>query len=339
MLTLRWVRALGVGSFVAVVIAAHGCGVSSDGNCTDTATCTTNPANPPSDDGGGGGPGSPEGAAGEASSTDAPAADGESSDVGQSCDGCSLTATAGWSLVAFGASRAASCPAGFTPTDVIEKPVGTSATCSCGSCSITTAPNCTAVTISTMWDSGPAVCNFQGDYYQGAVSCGVLGGSFGLDIKAIPPTPVPGVCTAPSTADPSTVTAAEERVCVPTAACAACGSGIGADFAVCLASNGDNPCPMNAPTKHLVGTSPDVSCGTCGCSVSATCTGTLNFFTSGNCTGTSFLQVATDGGCHLANNQTVGSYTWTGSPVNPQCASGTSTATVALNGTQTICCP
>jgi hypothetical protein len=111
---------------------------------------------------------------------------------------------------------------------------------------------------------------------------------------------------------------------------------------------GSVACPAgHFSVQHLAGTGVTFGCAACGCSISATCTGTITLYTDTACRNTG-IQVPADGSCnrvtslpHSSTSYVFDSYTYLGNaPTAVSCtASGSSTAqSVALSGAETICC-
>jgi hypothetical protein len=261
---------------------------------------------------------------------------------------CSLTAPSGWTLVAYEQSQSDSCPSGFTQTEVVEP---TSAgSCTCGSCDLTAEPNCYPVypvTITSMWNlSGGTVCDGTGGYFitnGGACVTDALGNATYSSFTG--PGPVAGSGTCTSTASGSGPSTTAERICTPTeCASDACESSLGSSFTTCLFQAGDQTCP-GPLTKHSVGSSADVSCGSCDCSVSATgCDGTMSIYDStSSCGGSAAAIIPTNGTCTAlptALDPMGGySYVYTATPTGVSCNAGTASATVNISGQGTVCCP
>ena len=257
------------------------------------------------------------------------------------CDNASCpTPPANWSIVAFATSRSSACPAGFTTDDVLEDPtVGTG--CTCGTTCTTPTVDCTNITIATTEGTG---CASAGASVMVGAACKNIGTSnFGGPAAGVTATTLTPGCKAPDpTADPSGVVAQEDRVCqLAATACQApaCSPSLAAPFETCLLADGDQACPPSTPTKHAVGASPQLTCGTCPCNASVACVGTLSFFPATNCGGTG-VPIAT-GACVPETNTTpVDSVRWAPGTPALTCSVGTPMgATVAFGTKQTVCCP
>jgi hypothetical protein len=255
---------------------------------------------------------------------------------------CAVAASPGWQLVAFNTEGSKACPSDLTPTTLVElKGTGS---CSCGSCTITTPPDCEAGKNTTTYNStGGDTCSGVGDLYpgnEGACFTNYLGNAGYMSITAAPPKA--GICSATATANaPPTQS---EIMCMPKSSCAneACEPDLGPGFQTCLYQDGTQNCPSAGMTAHLVGTGTDTNCTACDCSVSTTgCTGSLAIYPSTTvCTGTPVLTMNANGTCYDMSGVAKGdSYIYTASATGVSCNAGTSSATVALKGPATICCP
>lgn len=262
----------------------------------------------------------------------------------------------GWTLIGLIGNQGSSCPAQTTPTDVYESPSAPAAACAC-SCGAD--PTCPDGPIDVHYSQGNASCSLAGqpatmgdaaacntDMYKGGN--GLPFPSYkSLDLKYTPAASTGGGCG--STANPGALTyGASERECTPTTPpCngSDCTPGFGNGVSVCVVQAGDVACPATTfTTKHLVGGTATFTCSdtACTCTWSADCTGTVKFFTNGDCTGTE-LDVAADNGCHPsgATSDTYGSYSYTNNgPSNVSCTSGGSSTAqgLALTNEQTVCC-
>jgi hypothetical protein len=99
------------------------------------------------------------------------------------------------------------------------------------------------------------------------------------------------------------------------------------------------PGPLS--TAHAVGTSATVACSACGCSIAATCVGTVTLYTDSSCKDNPYA-VPADGSCNPIYKQdsSYNSYIYTGgTPHVTLDVSGTSTAqSTTLVNPSTICC-
>ena len=94
--------------------------------------------------------------------------------------------------------------------------------------------------------------------------------------KATVPDPTDGGCTPAPETDTAAVSVPRRLCELGTGGCI--GDVCGAPFDECVEAAG--PCPVGYATIHTVGTSIDVACPTCSCTLSAgSCTGSLQLYT------------------------------------------------------------
>ncbi|MGD0524225.1 MAG: hypothetical protein ABSE49_03720 [Polyangiaceae bacterium] len=280
---------------------------------------------------------------------------------------------ASWQLVAFTTGTTAptaSCPTGFAmaaPTNLDEGP-NTSSACQCGQCAVSSAPTC---------PTGPITVDYDVQNLPGAGQCGTAGNPSTqknatpggcntdmytgnipmvtyetIDLKYTPPAATGGSCTSAGTPTGTVSYTAQDRTCVPDSQAAAgctgnqCTLTLASPYEVCIVQSGAQTCPGAPFThSHTAGGAATFTCSACGCNVSASCTGTMELFTSNNCTttgGATEDDIAVDGACHPADGKTgsYNSYEYVQKAPTISCAaSGTSTATnVTLANVETICC-
>jgi len=210
----------------------------------------------------------------------------------------------GWTLVAFAATRAAACPAGFSAspsTDVVEGPDATHA-CSCGACLVTAQPSCASGAIASYNDlrarSGAGTCasvdtpSPLSNNPPGACLTDIFTGDYSLYyVQYDSPPASGGACTSTGTMNGGAVTyAAQERACTldtpQAASCTGdvCRPKLPAGYGACIAAPGALPCPQGPlGVQHVVGTSAAFTCGTCACTTTATCSGTITLYTDTAC--------------------------------------------------------
>lgn len=263
--------------------------------------------------------------------------------VDAGCDLCRSLPSGDWSIVAFtAASTSAACPSGFTDgNDVLEKPtLGTA--CMCGSeCTAVAQPDCVDLTVQTTFGAG---CTVDGaPNSTGGGTCQSVADVFGGPACGLDPASVNVGCTGPNPVQNiAGIDAQHDQVCELGTLCTSlrCDVSI-APFQICIMAAGDQACPMSVPNKHSVGSVPSVVCGTCPCTATAECNGTLAFYSNAECTGSPELSVTT-GACVTVPIRTpFGSYLWSAGPTpTPVCnVGGPSGATVTLEDRQTVCCP
>jgi hypothetical protein len=293
--------------------------------------------------------GSPSDAGGGTSDADADAAE----------DADAMVVEAGpaiWTRVAFAPSVQGSCPAGFSssPTAVVFDTTHATAganTCTCD-CSLTAPPSCVTGSVTGTYSIFGSSC--------GTTSQPLSNTTGGCDTAGVPTTPLPrtlsvawnplpatgGSCAAIPGSHPDRVTFTSHGTTCAAEADAG-DAGLPSPYLDCIASPGTFPCPAGPlSVAHYVGTGAEVSCaGTCGCTVSGTCSGAqVTYYQGSACAtsaGSTFVMPA-DGTCHALNggNTTYGSYIYSATVQSPACsATGTPTATITgLAAGQTICC-
>lgn len=343
-----------VGAIVLLAVVSCSLTTSLDGlsgaPTTDDATEAGMPDGPESTDGPGPGPGpGPADASNDSFLQDvsAPVVDG------CSMAGC-FTMPAGFSLVAFGATaKGAACPSGYTsPSDTVEGATLEANACTCG-CSVTAQPSCATGKLFGHFDSsGSGVCGSQGGDLANN-GCGTDGflGPFGPlnEHKYKPAAASGGACSASATKNATKLDyAAQGRVCqaatMPECQGKVCPPSAAAPFRVCIGSAGDVACPAGFATKHLLGTSASFTCpANCTCGVTATCSGKLNYFATGDCSGAVGMFVLVDDACHVtdAAGASFSSHVYVPNPpANVACTkTGSSVpAAPALSQPTTVCC-
>jgi hypothetical protein len=301
---------------------------------------------------------------------------GDAGDAGRGAGpdgGCSgaadcVTVPSGWTLVAFAPSQTTACPSGFqSPANLVESPDAASA-CACGSCSVTGQPSCASGSVGVFYDdltsgggagtcSLPAMSPMLDNSPAGGCGTGtdVYHGSYALfDLKYVPPAASGGTCSSPGSATGSVTYAGHDRTCLPVSAQAAgcvgseCAPGLAAPYSACIMQSGSVSCPPGPlSVQHVAGSGVSYGCSACGCSVSATCTGTITLYSDTKCKDPG-VQIPADGSCNRivslpdsANTYTFEAYEYAANaPTAVGCSpSGASTAqNVALAGPITICC-
>jgi hypothetical protein len=258
---------------------------------------------------------------------------------------CTSALAAGWSPLAFANATAASCPDGYTTTDLVTTPGAPANACKCA-CKISPAdpPSCakgvlTGTVGSTMCD-GQAV----GGPINGSV-CVVNPGVTGTYAKYAPLGLTPGTCIASPIVDQG-ASFARVRACVPSPACgeAVCNGVAPAGFASCIVHDGDVPCPgppFANPT--LAGAQADIACAGCAtCNNTATCSvPTVRAYNDSICT-TEVTSVVVNGACNLLTGTpgvSFGSIKYDVTLTNASCTpTSPPTATASLAAPRTICC-
>jgi hypothetical protein len=245
------------------------------------------------------------------------------------------------------------CPSGFFGGfDTVEGPSVGAGACTCG-CTVTAQPSCTGTIVGHFGTGGAMTCPSAGGDLANTTACSTDGflGPFtaGNEHRYKPPAPSGGACTSSLTKSESKLSfAAKGRACLPNAVPVCdgkvCAPALAPPFAACLAHAGDATCPPSFPNKHLVGSAATFSCSNaCTCSVVSTCKGTLNYYTSSDCSGgASPFTVRVDDACHAtdaaSSTNTFGSHRFTADPAT--CAKTGSTTALAptLVDETTFCC-
>jgi hypothetical protein len=265
----------------------------------------------------------------------------------------------GWQLIAVAADRSTGCPAGFAaaqPTDLDEGPDVSNA-CTC-TCAITEDPTCPtgpiAVAFDTIGSPGAGLCGQSGnpianvlpgdcntDLYYPASSYPTL------DLQYTPAAATGGQCSAVGTGNSNVTYATEGRACVPddpqSAGCNGdqCTPDLAAPYRPCIVQSGVQTCPGGPFTEqHRVGSGVSFACSDCGCSVTATCVGTMKLFVDSTCMQQE-LDIPADGQCHdpAAPSEMYDSYLYVPGTLADECTTTPSTAqNMALQNEETVCC-
>lgn len=263
-------------------------------------------------------------------------------DTGGNCDPKCATIPQGFRPVRLGNANSA-CPSGWTTADGVTDPTGTDGACTCN-CNVTQNPDCTTGKIFRALDNTTtATCNVTATTLTANGStCTQIGGTLYFSYAhyvADPPPPSGGACQYDAQLDKGKLSGTPARVCAPPQSCLGqiCDSG-----AICVATDGDQTCPSEFPTKTLVGDSVTGTCGSCGaCTASGACTGTISFYQDQLCQ-TTATNVTADAVCKantIASTTGFVAFTWQGSLAKAACAgTPSSTLTPALDKPVTVCC-
>lgn len=260
-------------------------------------------------------------------------------------DGSTCNETACGAPLPSGAKRVAlvdrgiACPPGFKATDVVEGKTGDGCTCSC---TVAVAPLCPSTGSVQIHHGTSATCATTGNvlYPPGSGVCMPLGfpGVVADYVRLTPPAPLGGACVPASTADKNAVVR-PRRLCEPlsgTCAAAICAS----PFTECIEYAG--ACPTAFPNAVPVGSDAYVTCPTCTCSISATCTGTLSLFNTAGCGGTA-IPIPADDVCRSqpSAGASVSHYKYAANPpAGPACKASFTAApgTRTIIGQRNLCC-
>lgn len=259
------------------------------------------------------------------------------------------TPPAGWGFVGFHANRDAPCDEGFVQSDGIAGPIAGSVTCGdcqAASCTVLSPATCSAGAMTAVqFDTGAApLCNMPvADVaVSGACSTTVPGAPTVRHLRATPPVAAFGSCSLGSVAS-SKLQGLQIRTCVPRDA--SCANALCEAGSECIVAPGELACPAGSYTvRRVVGDEAGVACGACGCRVEATCSGTLSFFNTANCTGDED-SVPVNRACGTiareSDDESYGSFKYTGKATLQRCVAPNSgaAATATLRGNvRTICC-
>ena len=258
---------------------------------------------------------------------------------------CIGALAAGWTPLAFAPSRTNGCPPNFVASDLLSSPSAQPGVCACA-CNLVTQPTCGVGVVSISYGNGacgngPLTFNVTVDGQ--CVDYGV--GSFNETVfqKWSKSVLTAGTCNGSAIVDPSKVTTTAVRACAPPAACDedVCNGVVPAGFKSCIARDGNASCPPGPFTQQFVtGTSTSAQCSACSaCTTSAQCqAATARAYGDSACTVLKDSVVA-DGNCNATVSAGGVSHFKYQAPVqNVTCTPGTSTPTVDLVATRTICC-
>jgi hypothetical protein len=275
-----------------------------------------------------------------------PATDsGTTPDSAPTCD----AVPTGWTRVAYLGDRKTTCPSGSTPTDLIENPTAGADACTCNNaaCSISQHQSCAnGGTLTTYYDDnqGSPQCDTQGRPLDTMPpnKCDDQQQQFSLarHFGAIPPAPTgTAQCAIAATASKSSVASNLVRTCAP-ATSTSCDLITLAD---CVVAQGQLGCPAGTAWQkpHVLATDFTLACGSgsCTCSVTTKCTGTVDISDQNDCNGGKTQRFNVDGKCYGAPNDGPYQYAqYAGSVLSETCNGTAPAANVTLVGTQTVCC-
>jgi len=280
----------------------------------------------------------------DVSGTDAPGVDGpgEAAATDATCDACALPVTvpSGWSLVGLDTTMTGTCPSGFVASEAALDPALGASFCSY-SCAIAQPPSCSATTIAV--SVGIFGCDMNNPSVAAGTGCGAISLTAGS-----PPVSEVAFTAAGATGASCSVTAmalapvpANTLVCSnPSAAICAgttCYPDLPPPFHVCIAPLGVSPpsCPAGFPARHVVSTTGTVLCTAPSCKVTATCSGTMELYTSNDCSGAAVAIPASSACTEL--DETFQSYSFAPVTGTPQCSLGTPPEPT-LGGATMVCC-
>jgi hypothetical protein len=229
-----------------------------------------------------------------------------------------------------------SCPIGTTARTLHTDPVATAGACSCGDCTPTAPPTCTAASLTVHWgssnscSSGPSsfsnVANGQCRDYGNNITLAAYNRWSKVD-------PEPGACTAEAIAKPELVTTTTLQECVPQEPSAICGA-LTAGERVCLQVGEGESCPGSYPNAIPVGDQPGVTCAPCACERTAgKCV--VEWHQSSGCNSLRRTLDA-NGICAPTNREAVRYFRLRAAELSCRAAPGT--ATTSLVNPRTLCC-
>jgi hypothetical protein len=173
-------------------------------------------------------------------------------------------------------------------------------------------------------------------------------------VKATPPGPTGGSCSAAETVTKPPTGATHGETCSGETTFGAGCSGtqvcalVPAGYSACIHHGGANMgCQAGYATPHAVGTLQDTrGCGPCMCGMpTATCSGNWDLYSSQGCTGAITLSVLANGQCDPTGNSTFSQMFQSNilvvPPTNVTCATPAPpppTGSVMLAGADTVCC-
>jgi hypothetical protein len=285
------------------------------------------------------------------------ATEAASESAGHGADGgcvCLSAVPAGWTVVAFDATSAASCPLGYgSPLSLSVDPSLAPLGCTC-TCDVSAAPACGAGNFTELHTSTPGCAGAPARTLaaNGGACTPTSFGNLGAYHETSGPAPVGGSCApsvakAPPPGGTSGVACAASASAAP--ACAgggSCAPDPGPSFDVCILRADAVPCPTGFSHAHSAGTSvvDTRDCTACSCPTpTATCSGTLLFFSDTACT-KQVGSLPADGVCTATPGAPVANaYEYQGVTQGAACGPpqtpSTATGSASLAGAVTICCP
>lgn len=297
---------------------------------------------------GGGGSASTASGTGGAQTSATAQGSGGGSECAGSTEACADGVPEGWQRVGYAGDRSTACGPGFTTADVLADLNSVGDACVCEGCTVTAKPSCKGGAVDTFYDAetGAGQCDLPSESLSNAApgQCAAIDtpGNFEAHFRGVPPPPTGGSCELLAVPKKDAVVSTDARVCVPedpsceAELCAADGA-----FTECILADGLKLCPDGPFTKtHIISTGVDVTCGDCGCSVSAECSGSVTFYSDAACTKDA-VTLPVDNTCvETTPGALVGSYKYVGilvgqttcAPIKPP------EAMLTAHNLQTLCC-
>jgi hypothetical protein len=110
-----------------------------------------------------------------------------------------------------------------------------------------------------------------------------------------------------------------------------------APFSECVLTDGDYACPAPFSTRYVPSTNEDITCEACGCTLNATCEGTLTLYTDMTCTAGG-LDLPVTGSCEsVSSPDTYFTYKYMGKVKLMKCADEPPVQ-AKFTPAQTLCC-
>ncbi len=263
---------------------------------------------------------------------------------------CEPDLPAGWSAIAYAASRAVACPVGYATTELVLEPTSTSGACTCG-CTISTSdpPSCAKGVLQGL--GGNNTCN-QATVALQVNGAGCTAFSTATVVNGVSRyTPLPfhrGTCTSSAVKNEAALGSTLVRACVPpaSAAGALCAGTAPDGFVSCIVHDDDTDCPEGPYTqKTIVGGSLALTCGGCAtCENSATCAASarLRYYNDSQCANEVASRVLNDVCNEIATGQSgasISRFRYDTVMSTPTCAPTSSpTMSVELEQRRTVCC-
>ncbi len=251
----------------------------------------------------------------------------------------------GW----YAASARPACPGTSTATDLVTSVGAVASSCSC---SCTVLATCPATT--TLDNDENTSCTTINNTRTLTLDNACHAATFDIQVAAKTPSLSAGTsCNAKSTLP--TLSPTNGRICksqLPKGG-GGCGTGKAClpitpvpSFKACMIVPANATCPSTWPNASTVGTgiNDQRTCGSCGCSASGGCTGTVSFYSSNNACQGNPLATVTLGVCAPTglNATTIGSYKATTSNQGASCSNSSPTVplqgSASLSGQMSLCC-
>ena len=240
----------------------------------------------------------------------------------------------------------AACPGTSQPTALVTSVTSTANTCACSCSGSATCPGTVAIDNT---ENGPCTTINNSRTLTLDASCHAANFDIQTTMKSTlasqttctPKAALPGLSSAASRICKSQLPkggagCASGRACLPLAPVA--------PFKACMIVPTSTSCPASWPVASTVGTSvtDTRSCGTCSCTQSGTCSGTVQFFTNSTCQSSAVATVPLNG-CQPTGvgATTVSSYkaaVVASGGCSPTSATVPFTGSVALGGQLSLCC-